>query len=62
MTEHPHLFDRGSDVHTVQRGLFDGKPIELEPRCAACGRRLIVTATGWACCPAGHGKLPSCNA
>jgi hypothetical protein len=57
MTEQPHLFDSDRDVRTVQRGLFDGKPIELDRHCADCGRRLIVTASGWACCPAGHGKL-----
>ena len=49
----PHLFDRRSDVRTVQRGLFDGNSVELEPRCADCGRRLIITTSGWACYPAG---------
>jgi hypothetical protein len=61
MTEQPHLVDRFRDVRTVQRGLFDGKAVELERRCATCGRRLIVTGSGWACCPAGHGKLSPIN-
>jgi hypothetical protein len=61
MTEQPHLFHCGRDVRTVQRGLFDGKPIELDRCCPECDRRRIVTPSGWACCPAGHGKLMPLN-
>jgi len=58
MTTQPALFPGDPpSTRCKQRGLFDDKPVEAELTCAECGRRLIVTASGFLACSAGHGKL-----
>lgn len=40
----------------MRRKLFD--PVDLfAATCDDCGRVLAPTASGYLCCPAGHGKL-----
>lgn len=39
------------------RDLFAGQAIESDQLCGECERRLVLTASGYLCCPVGHGKL-----
>lgn len=62
MTRQPNLFTGFADTRARQPSLFAGQPVESERQCAECGKRLIETASGYLCCPAGHGKLvPDCG-
>lgn len=58
MTKQRHLYDESTATIRGRQGdLFDGQPVYVGLACDACGRELVETESGYACCPAGHGKL-----
>lgn len=56
MTTQPRLWGH-ADTTTRQARLFDEPPEDTGLSCGQCGEPLVRTASGFLCCPRGHGKL-----
>jgi hypothetical protein len=56
MTHQPTFFGLGN-VTTRQLDLFERLAVEVGFSCAECGRPMVATASGFAACPRGHGRL-----
>lgn len=61
MTRQPHLYDDiMAEVRSYQMRLFDPNAAEAgdsDLSCSVCGSYLVQTASGYLCCPRGHGRL-----
>jgi hypothetical protein len=61
MTRQPHLYDAATaTVTSRQATLFDPNDVaagDCPLTCRTCDRPMVRTASGYLCCPAGHGKL-----